>query len=947
MEDAVSAVAYRGTTPATLRALEGTEGLRTGASDRLAMAHDASHYLLTPDAVVDASSDRHVAAIMRACGNAGISLTFRSGGTSLSGQASTSGVLVDTRSQFRRIEVAPDGMSVRVQPGVTVRQVNARLAAYGRKLGPDPASEAACTIGGVIANNSSGMACGTAFNTYRTLRSMTFVLPSGTTIDSSRSSANSELRAQEPELFEGLLQIRDELRSDAAAVETIGKQFSMKNTMGYGVNSFLDHDDPVEILTHLIIGGEGTLAFVAEAVFATIPVGSHASTGLLVFDTLQFATEALPALVSTDPTAIELLDATSLIVSKKDPAAGHYLAGIDVDRHAALLVEYQASSAEELRELTEPSAGLLASLPLSSPAHMSSEAATRSGLWHLRKGLYATVAGNRPTGTTALLEDVAVPVPQLAETCRDLHELFRLHDYTDSVIFGHAKDGNIHFLLNERFDDAERLRHYVDFTEELVDLVLGAGGTLKAEHGTGRIMAPYVERQFGPVIYRAMVRVKQLCDPRATLNPGIIITDDPMTHVKNLKSTPSIEAEADRCVECGYCEPVCPSKDLTLTPRQRIVLRRELARAKAQGDSALVAELERSYEYDGLETCAADGMCQTACPVLIDTGALVKRLRAESSGKVVNTAWSQAAKHWSGTTRLAAGALTAADRVHPSIPSTMSRGARSVLGDDAIPLWDVSLPAGGSPRRAVDATSPEAVFMPSCLGAMFAPAEDNGGVASAFLELCQRAGVSVRTPEGINELCCGTPWKSKGLTDGYHAMVKKDAAVLWEATDHGRLPVVSDSVSCTEGLDRLFDDVATTYGQQLTVVDAIAFVDTHIRPRLDVKSRISSLALHPTCSSTRLGLNDSLNRIAEALADSVFVPFEWSCCAFAGDRGMLHPELTRSATAPQAEAIRSREFDAYASANRTCEIGMSRATGQTYVHLLELYEHATRPKDTP
>ncbi len=236
-------------------------------------------------------------------------------------------------------------------------------------------------------------------------------------------------------------------------------------------------------------------------------------------------------------------------------------------------------------------------------------------------------APGRP-GTTALLEDVVVPVPALLGTCERLIGLFGRHGYDDAVIFGHAKDGNIHFMLSERLGGAQMDR-LESFTEDMVDLVLGAGGSLKAEHGTGRMMAGYVRRQYGDELYAVMRELKTLCDPRGVLNPGVIISDDPQAHTRDLKATTTVEDEVDRCVECGYCEPVCPSKDLTTTPRQRIALRREMALARAAGDLATVGELEAAYDYDAIDTCAVDGMCQTACPLRINTGDLMKRLRAE------------------------------------------------------------------------------------------------------------------------------------------------------------------------------------------------------------------------------------------------------------------------------------------------------------------------------
>ena len=918
--------------------------------DRFARAHDASHYLLVPDAVLSPVDAAGVARAFDAVRAAGRTLTFRSGGTSLSGQGVSGDILVDTRSGFRTIAIEDEGRSVRVEPGATVRQVNTRLARYGRKLGPDPASEIACTIGGVVANNSSGMACGIVENSYRTIESLLLVLPSGTILDTAAPDAEDRLRAAEPEIADGLITLRRRLLDSPENVEIVRRQFSMKNTMGYGLNALLDFDDPVRILEHLVIGSEGTLAFVAEARFRTIEIKPAIATGLLVFDTLSAAMAALPGLTALGLATIELLDAASLRVAQGLSDVPPAIASIEVRDHAALLVEVHAQDADALALGTTTALGHFAALPLAIDATLTTDAAERAALWHVRKGLYTAIAGARPSGTTALLEDIVVPVERLLVTCERLIEFFAAHGYEDSVIFGHAKDGNVHFLLNERFDDPESLARYRRFTDDLVELVLEQQGSLKAEHGTGRIMAPFVRRQYGDELTDIMWDVKRLLDPSGILNPGVVLSDDPDSYLHDLKRVPTVEKEVDRCVECGYCEPSCPSKSITLTPRQRIVLRRDMAWAEERGDEELLAELRADYDYEGLQTCAVDGMCGVACPVDINTGDLVRRLRAEQASTIEDGLWDVAAKSWGTVTKVGGVALTVADALPAPLVTAATRVGRAVLGADTVPLYDAGLPRGGSkPPRPDSPADARAVFFGACIGTMFGAEGHGEGSRDAVSALLDRAGISVVIPDDAGGLCCGTPWKSKGHLAGYDRMTERVLASLWAASRQGALPVVCDAASCTEGLHVMLAKGVDAHPEYagLLIEDATTFVAREVLPRLDVRRKLDRIAVHPTCSTTALGATGALTALASAIAEDVYVPDGWGCCAFAGDRGMLHPELTASATAVEAAELRDAEkehgFDAFVSANRTCEIGMTRATGRGYRHVVEVLEELTRP----
>ncbi|MEW2144365.1 FAD-binding and (Fe-S)-binding domain-containing protein [Micromonospora vinacea] len=915
---------------------------------RLAAAHDASPYLFEPQAVVRAASAAEVGALMAGAREAGVPLTLRGGGTSLAGQAGGAGVLVDVRTDWRHAEVLDDGRRIRLQPGLTIRQANARLARYRRRLGPDPASEAACTVGGMLANNSSGMTCGTTDNAYRTMEALRFVLPSGTVVDSGARDADDRLRLDEPELHAGLLRLRDRVRSTPGSRATIERLFAMKNTMGYGLNSLLDHSSPVEMLAHLMIGSEGTLGFVAEAVFRTVEIHDHAATGLLILPGLTDATDALPALLAAGARTAELLDAAALRVSQRDPGASPALRGLTVAGHAALLVEFAEDSAERLAATLADARPVLDRLPAVTGTELTRDPRERANLWHLRKGLYTAVAGARPPGTTALLEDVAVPMPRLTGTCDGLIRLFDRHGYPDAVIFGHARDGNLHFMLTQSFDTPAEIDRYARFTDDMVDLVLAEGGTLKAEHGTGRAMAPFVRRQYGDELYEVMRELKRLCDPSGLLNPGVLLNDDPTVHLRQLKAVPTVDPELDACVECGYCEPVCPTADVTTTPRQRIVLQRQIALATAAGDEERRQELTADYAYAAVDSCAADSLCVTACPVGIDTGAAMKRLRAERHTPRAQRAARTAARHWQAAVAGVRVGLTAAH----AVPTPVTRAATGVIrglgGTELMPRWSDDMPRAGAPRPTPrTAPDAQAVFFAACVGSLFAPEDgSSGGSAAAFLRLCELAGVPLVVPAGTAGLCCGTPWQSKGYPAGHREMAERTLAALWAASDEARLPIVCDASSCTHGLTQLTAALAEEDQARyaaLRFVDSVTFTAEHLLPALPQPRRLGSLALHPTCSTVHLGGIDDLRAVAGAVADTVTVPDSWGCCAFAGDRGLLHPEVTAGATAAQAAEINERDHDAYASCNRTCEMGMSRATGQPYRHVLEVLVEAVEP----
>ncbi len=905
-----------------LEALLGADRVLGRASDIVRYASDASPYRLLPQVVVMAREAGDVAKTL-AYGRANaVPVVFRGGGTSLNGQGQSDGILVDVRRHFGGVAVEEDGVSARIKPGTVLGHANRVLAPHGRKLGPDPASTDIATVGGVIANNSGGMRCGTTRDSYSTVRSMTFVLPSGTVIDTAAPGAAERFAAAEPELAAGLGAIRDEIRADAELSERIRRKFAIKNTTGYRLCAFLDAEEPLEIFRRLIIGSEGTLAFVAEAVFETVPQPARTTTAWIHFPGIDAAIAPVRDLVASGATAVELMVAPALIV------ASYNMVGAPEEwkelppESAVLLVEFGAESDAELDGYVAKANEILAAHETIRPIEFTRDAEEIELAWRVREGLHGLVGRVRAPGTALIVEDVCVPPERIAEGARDLQALLGEHGFLPGVA-GHASAGNLHFMLTPDFAKQEDLERYESFMAKLVELIVGKyDGSLKAEHGTGINMAPYVEREWGQKATELMWRVKELADPDGVLAPGVVLNRDPGVHLRNLKTTPTIEESATTCVECGFCEPVCPSRNLTTTPRQRIVLRREMARQPA--GSPLLGALLEEYEHDALDTCAADGSCRLACPLGIDTGALVKELRTERHTPRAETLALGTAKRWSGVEKASRAAL----KVGGPLARRTKRGAGLPEPTSA------KLP---QTRREGAA----AVYVPSCTNRIFGPP-----LAEAMAAVSARAGLPVWIPDEVAGSCCGLPWSSKGFGEAHRHKANEMVERLWGWSREGELPVVIDAASCTHAIADPGEGVLSEENAErltkLQILDAVAWAHDRLLSRLEIARKVGSATVHPTCATRHLGLAPRLRSLAGALADDVYVAPSATCCGFAGDRGFSHPELTAAATMEQAAELSGREFDAHLSSNRTCEIGLSRATGEPYRSFVFLLEELTR-----
>ncbi|HUI11036.1 MAG TPA: FAD-binding and (Fe-S)-binding domain-containing protein, partial [Bacteroidota bacterium] len=874
---------------------------------------------------------------------------FRAAGTSLSGQSVSDSVLVVLSGGWRRYQIHGDASRISLEPGVVGAHANAYLAPYGRKIGPDPASINAAMIGGIAANNASGMCCGTAQNSYRTLSSMRVILGDGSRLDTADQASVASFRSSHAELLEKIAGLGLRARADAPLAARIREKYRMKNTTGYSLNALVDFEDPVDILQHLLIGSEGTLAFIAEITYDTVPELPCKASALALFPDIGAACHAVPLLKACSVDAVELMDRASLRSVEGKEGMPEYLPGLPAGV-AALLVETRAAGAGALGAAIGQITDALAALPLVRPLAFTDVPAEYERLWNIRKGLFPSVGAMRRTGTTVIIEDVAFPVERLAEAALDLRRLLDRHGYGDAILFGHALEGNLHFVFTQDFNAAAQVNRYASMIDDVTAMVVKKyDGSLKAEHGTGRNMAPFVEREWGTAAYGLMKEIKAIFDPAGLINPGVVINPDPQAHLKHLKPLPAADPVVDTCIECGFCEVHCPSKDLSLTPRQRIAATREMSRLRASGaDGARLDALSRAFRYAGEETCATDGLCATACPVGIDTGKLIKEMRHREGTRISRFTAGFLARRMALATGGMRVTLNTVAAAHAALGTgVMTGAARAVrrLSGNRIPLWNPCMPGGAGkiPRPSVrNHDAPCVVYFPSCINRSMGPSPDYGdepGVMAKTVSLLEKGGYRVIFPGGLSDLCCGMAFDSKGFHEAGALKAEELNRALLAATENGTHPVYADMSPCLYRMKQTLDG-------RLSLYEPVEFILRFLAGRLEFRKIPDTVAVHATCSAIKMGLAPRLKALAELCAERVVVPSHVECCGWAGDRGFTFPELNASALSSLKEDLPRGCNQGY-STSRTCEIGLSLHSGVSYKSIVYLVDRCTRPGVTP
>ena len=911
-----------------------------------AYSSDASFYQLIPTAVIFPVNVEEIKILFSIAKKYRTSLTFRAAGTSLSGQSVTNGLMVDLSRHWSNAFVKEDGNLIVTQPGITGASINQLLKKYRRKIGPDPASINAAMMGGILSNNSSGMCCGVRDNSYHTLKSISFVLPDGKNYNTNIAEDYIRFENESNEIFRGIKSLREKILSNKVLLKNICRKYKMKNTVGYGINAFIDFEHPLDILSHLLIGAEGTLAFIAEATLKTIPDKPFKKTGLLFFESPKAACDVISLLKNTEVEALEFMDRAALRSIENLEIAPVFIKSLP-ENASCILCEYQADSFEVLSQKFNKAVSIIQSLPVIYQTAFTDDAAIQSLYWKLRKGMYPSVAAVRAKGSSVMLEDVAVDVEKLGDAIFDLQQLFEKHNYTNAIVFGHAKEGNLHFMVSQPVATKSEIEKFELFNDDLADLIINKyQGSLKAEHGTGRQIAPYVKDEWGDDGYAIMQSLKKLIDPNSILNPGVIINEDKKCHVKNIKSLPVVEDEVDKCVECGYCEHKCPSREYTLSPRQRIVLRRTLAKLKASGIKKHYNEILKDYQHYGLDTCAVDGMCATECPVNINTGDLVKRLRKENHSPAANKMAFIIAKNFTVVEAIVKFVLYSGFAVNKLFGKSMMHKLTMLIRKllPTFPIWTKQLTHPISIAKTQSQYA-EIIYFPCCMSRMMgADIENRKSIVDTFISLCCKANIAVTIPENVNGHCCGQAFSSKGFINAYKHSANKMIEALWQWTEHGNVSVVLDITSCTYSLKTC--RIYLTKENQLlfdkiTIIDSIDFAADALLPKISIEKKHEEIILHPVCSVHKMNSYDKLVKIGKQTAYKSIIPFHAGCCGMAGDRGFYYPELLQSASKKESAEVKSFSTDYCYSTGKPCEMSMSESTGKNYRSLFYLLDEVS------
>jgi len=1019
-----------------LRKLLPSDRIYTDELRTLGWGTDASFYRQIPKVVIRSDGEEEISKIVSLCKKYKLPFTFRAAGTSLSGQSCTDSVLIVAGKHWEQYKFGESMETIKLQPGIVGARVNEILRPFGRVFPPDPASIGSAMVGGIVINNASGMNCGVHANSDRMMVSARIILTDGTVLDTGSEESKAAFRKSHPEFLKKIEDLRDKVRADKELAERIKTKYSIKNVTGLNLRPLIAYDDPFDIIAHSMVGSEGTLAFLSEVTMKTLHDYKYKASAMVYFLTMKESCEAVVAMkklkagdedleMSAENLMVksaEMLDYMSLN-SVDDPVFLRYKEDVDAGRIAgvepgdyhnltAILTETKGITHEQLLEKIEAIGNCLTQFNLYQPVEFTEDPKVYGKYWAIRSGIFPSVGGTRPIGTSCLIEDVAFPIESLPEATVKLQKLIADHGYDDACIYGHAFEGNYHFILNQSFADEHEVARYAEMMRDVAKLVVeGYDGSLKAEHGTGRNMAPFVKYEWGDKAYEAMKELKAIFDPDGLLNQGVIFNDDPDCFIKCLKPLPVLDFDfkkvpdgghylmdptlstaketieqvkrANKCIECGFCEVNCMSCGLTLSSRMRIAVQREIRELEATGKNPeRVATLKKQYKYYGDQTCATDGLCSTSCPMKINTGELTHIIRQMDmlNNHLGYQVGEFAANHMAGIKSGLRVVLDVAHTAHVTLGPTLMTTVCRTMNKMGLPLWTTAMPKKhrqpkksdltqfiiekSIPHKEEEHSDLKVVYFPSCINQTMGQSKGSKmkhDLVDEVIQLMAKAGYEVIFPEGMEKMCCGQIWESKGMLDIADRKSAELEAALWKASEHGKYPVLCAQSPCLHRMRKVMNNMKAASKREqndarigsaereqarakLKLYEPAEFIMKYLVDRLDFHPTDKHIALHLTCSTRLMGVDKDMIALAKLCSTNVFLPEGVGCCGFAGDRGFTFPELNKYGLRKLRPQIEKEKIEVGYSNSRTCEIGLETNTGIPYMSIIYLVNLCTTPK---
>lgn len=932
--------------------------VRVDAASRALYSTDASVYQITPLGVVVPRAVDDVVRTVEVASRHGVPLTPRGGGTSQAGQAIGAGLIIDTSKYLNRVlHVDPGARTARVQPGVVLDELNAALRPHNLRFAPDVSSSSRATVGGMMANNSSGARSVIYGKTIDHVRELHVVLSDGG-VERLRPLSPAELEAARQGGGAAARAYRTIPALAQAHAAEIDRRFPkvLRRVGGYNLDAFVDPARPVD-LSRIMVGSEGTLGFVVEATIGLVPLPAARALLTVEFDHLLDALGATPIALRHAPAAIEVMD-DFILSHTRDNAALDAMRRTIVERDGSslLCIELYADHAGELPPRLEALAWDLKASGVPCRTRAIADPAAQARVWSLREAALGLSMAMKGDGkAVSFVEDTAVAPEHLRDYIERFSRIITRHG-TTAGIYAHASVGCLHVRPVVDLKTAEGVARFEAIAHDVADLVLEYGGALSGEHGDGLVRGAFNEKMFGSALYQAFRTVKQTFDPQGLFNPGRIVDTPPITsHLRfgagyatpdpvtffDYSEFGGFGRAVEMCSGVGACRKalagtMCPSYMATRDEAHSTRGRANVLRIAMSGRMA-DAGLDDEGVREVLDLCLECRACRSECPVGVD----VARYKSEFlAGYYDRHGVPLEARAIRRLHELAPWGSRFAPIVNALAGSALGRRVNEALfGIDRRrqpPRWARRTLRDRLARASADPPAPRAVLFADTFTSHVEPE-----IGVAAFELLDRAGIGATLAPHV---CCGRPLISKGLLADARELAARNVAALYPRAARGEA-IVFVEPSCLSAVREDAPDLLSgSLREKARVVAGRAvLLEEHLereiaagRARLALRPGPSSVLLHVHCHQRSMGLATTAAALLSRIPGATVTDLDAGCCGMAGSFGYAREHYDVSQAIGERKllpAARSMPAGAVlAAAGTSCRHQVAHFTGVNAVH---------------